>query len=260
MALLHLLCVAATAQVAAEEASSWRGRIPSGTRVTFLAVNDDFHRVSWRPDGTRMRRWVRPEHLFGEALDKRYATRKAGGRTFLFRLNLSPLSKRRWKDEGPDCAFRIGDGPVTLSSHSWRERDGSWIVSTYTPVASPTQAIKVQIGLADDPWRTYTSRRFGPGLHPDDGRKAFIGVPHVLGGLTPMFTVRVVPPPAIAQRSMRAIAYDARGRVRQGRAWRSNSWIDFDFHGKPVGVQRVELRTRPYHWLRFKGARPQPAK
>lgn len=236
-------------------------KLPDGTQVSLVAVNDNGAQRSWTPTGRQLQKWVAPADGPGDPV-KREQNRD-NWRSFIVRIK--PAGKG---DNVPSVALRFGETRVWPALVYWNEEwtRNRWLGAIYRRFPSATQTISLSYGVATEPWRTVgsveTDSLTAEGLpfHP-----IIRAEPPVQGDLAkpePLLSVKVQIPAKVSLDAYTIVVLDRKGKERtpSGGVWVKDSTVqtEYWFVARKEDVDRVELRTRPYHWFEVHNVRVHP--
>lgn len=231
--------------------STWTHKLPDGTSVSLIALTNFGLRQSWKPDGSRLSNWVAPNLL--KTMNKAAKTGPASS-VAMFMVQVRPAAAGE-----PSVGMKIGKQDLGFAFVLQDDRDKKlwWAGSgRFLNQLSPTVDLKV--GVAAGAWKVSSSHDLGTGL--TKGPKFFMSVArsrvNKAGHLEPV-VLDVSVPPATEGKAFRFKVFCSDGSVLEpagsGPTRSGARRLFFVENGKRLA--HVDLQTRPYNWITFKGVR-----
>jgi hypothetical protein len=228
--------------------------LENGAVLQVLAVSDDAAKISWGPDGKKLKEWVEPADW------SRPAPGQEVFRTVVVRYVAKPATLP------PSIQIRLSgvDYRVNHSyAHEVQGKKGTWHFGMAIAPLPPGTEASVDVYYATGPWNDVGSVTLSNGKHigqarPSDFRPIVADQPS--DPKEPRFAVSLVFPDKSGGTDYRVVATDSRGRELRWAGMRGPDAgkVEVWFVGHSSDVKRIELQGRPFKKVSFSGVNVSP--
>ena len=229
---------------------NWSQKLPDGTSVSLVALTNFGQRKSWSPDGAPIKNMIAPSLL--KAMNQ---SSKGGAASNVvnFMVQVRPGSGA---DE-PAVAMKIGKQDLGYSFVLQDLQDKKmWWAGAGRPISKLKPTENLMVGVGAGPWKVSSSHDLENGI--TKGPKFFMSIAHARltsAGHQEPVVLDVSLPPDLDGKAYRFKVYCSDGSVLQpaGSGPTRPGARRLFFVDNNKRFVHVDLQTRAYTWVTFKG-------